>query len=145
VSTLVEVIRLSIQPTKGTRGTTMTSLQLRASQRSVHTIGITEHGVLYIDIQRFSKNRSKDARTFYVLPAHVTRIKRFARSLTMADNDLVRLFAASFHSAEHALEWLRWARVPTIRCHDKGSCCNAESLAGTRLLYRSTLGEPASP
>src|SRR5665213_1868468 len=92
------------------------SMQLRASSRSVHTVGITETGILYVDLQRFARSRSDDARTFYVRAADVAQIKRLANfgcRGRMTDAELVRLFAASFHSAEYALEWLRWAGIPT--------------------------------
>jgi len=108
----------------------VSSIQLQASRRAVHTIGITETGILYVDLQRFARNRSEDARTFYVRAADVARIKRLVRSGrpgTMTDGELVKLFAASFHSAEYALEWLRWAGIPTVRCHDEGACHNAEA------------------
>ncbi len=108
--------------------------QLRTTRKAVHTVGITEHGVLYIDVQRFYRGRSRDARTFYVLPVDVARIKRSTTRASMSDRDLVRLFAASFNSAEHALDWLRWARVPVIRRRDPECCCNAESVAGRRLV-----------
>ena len=107
----------------------MRSKQLRTSRCAVHTVGITEEGVLYIDVQRFAKRHSKDARTFYVRIRDVARIKRLAshgRKAVLTDSQLVQLFAASFHSAEYALEWLRWAGIPTVRCHDEGACYNVE-------------------
>lgn len=107
----------------------MRSKQLRTSRQAVHTVGITEQGVLYIDVQRFAKCHSKDARTFYVRTRDVARIKHFAsqgRKALLTDSQLIRLFAASFHSAEYALEWLRWAGIPTVRCHDEGACYNVE-------------------
>jgi hypothetical protein len=107
----------------------MPSIQLRVSRHAVHTVGITENGILYIDVQSFGRSRTSRARTFYVRAADVARIKQLAapqRSRPMSDQALLRLMAASFHSAQYALEWLRWACVPTIRCYDETACHNAE-------------------
>jgi len=101
-------------------------------------VGITANGVLYVDIQRFSKCSSRDARTFYVLPPDVARIKRFAApARILTDHELLRLFAASFHSAEYALEWLRWFGVAWLRRHDRGACSNAELVSQERVLEAS--------
>jgi len=107
----------------------MPSMQLRVSRYAVHTVGISENGILYIDIQRFGKRPDSGARTYYVRAADVARIKWLATaggSNPMTDSALVRLMAASFHSAPYALEWLRWAGVTTICSRDEAACYNAE-------------------
>lgn len=107
----------------------MRSVQMIGNRRAIHTVGITEHGILYIDVQTFEKDRTHEANTFYVRAVDVVRIKQrvfLERAGSVKDEDLVRLFAASFRSAEYALEWLRWARIPTVHRHDAGACSNAE-------------------
>lgn len=103
----------------------MRSMQLRASRHAVHSVGITQDGVLYIDVQRVGKGHHIGPRTFYVRPADVARIKQLAtagRPWPMTDEALVRLMAASFHSAQYALEWLRWAGIATLRSPDAQVC-----------------------
>jgi hypothetical protein len=107
----------------------MRSVQLRGYRGSVHTVGMTGDGILYIDIQRFTEDRSDGASTYYVRPPDVLRIKRFVsrgRLRTLTTLELVNLFAASFHTAEYALEWLRWAGIPTVRRYDAEARYNAE-------------------
>jgi hypothetical protein len=107
----------------------MSSLQLRGYRGAVHTVGVTAGGVLYIDIQRFSEDGRDGATTYYARAADVLRIKRMAsqwRLTALTDVDLVKLFAASFHNAEYALEWLQWAQIPMVRRDDVEARCNAE-------------------
>ncbi len=107
----------------------MPSQQLRGYRGAIHTVGVAQNGVLYIDIQRFSPDGCAEATTYYVRAADVHRIKRRAsqfRLRMMTDADLVRLFAASFHNAEYALEWLEWAQIPMVRRDDEEARYNAE-------------------
>ena len=110
-------------------GVGMRSVQLRGYRGAVHTVGVTSNGILYIDIQKFSEDAGDDATTYYVRAADVLRIKRIAahgRINLLTDVELVKLFGASFHSAEYVLEWLDWAQIPTVRRFDEGSRYNAE-------------------
>jgi len=107
----------------------MPSAQLRGFLGTVHTVGITDSGVLYVDMQKFAEDCSEYAITHYVRVADVARIKRLVsrdRPTLVSDVDLVRLLAASFHSADYLLDWLHWADVRVIRRHDEGACQNAE-------------------
>lgn len=107
----------------------MPSKQLRGYRGAIHTVGVTTGGVLYIDIQRFSADGCAEATTYYVRAADVHRIKRQASwglIRMMTDGDLVKLFAASFHNAEYALEWLQWAQIPMVRREDEEAQYNAE-------------------
>jgi len=107
----------------------MPSVQLRGYRHSVHTVGITASGVLYVDIQKFAEDFSEYATTYYVRVADVARIKRLIsrdRTRPISDLELLRLFAASFHTADYVLDWLLEADVRVIRRHDEGACLNAE-------------------
>jgi hypothetical protein len=107
----------------------MPSQQLRGHRGAIHTVGVAANGVLYIDIQRFSVDGCAEATTYYVRAADVLHIKRQAslgRLRMMTDLDLVKLFAASFHNAEYALEWLQWAHIPMVRRDDEEAQYNAE-------------------
>jgi hypothetical protein len=107
----------------------MQSLQLRGYRGAVHTVGATLQGILYLDIQKFGESRTEEACTYYVRAADVLAVKRLAsrgRRRLLTDLELVKLFAASFHTAEYALEWLRWAGIPTVRRYDEGARFNAE-------------------
>jgi len=107
----------------------MPSKQLRGHRGVVHTVGVTPDGILYIDIQRFFGDRTGAVRTFYVRRPDVMRIRRrvsCGRPTPISTPDLVSLFAASFHTAEYALEWLRWAGIRTVRRDDAEACYNAE-------------------
>jgi len=111
----------------------MPSAQLRGhpgtDHTTVHTVGITDSGVLYVDVQKFAAEHSEYADTYYVRFADVARIKRLValdRPALASDEELVRLLAASFHTADYVLNWLRWADVRVIRRRDDGACQNAE-------------------
>ena len=107
----------------------MRSAQMLANRRAVHTVGITQQGILYIDIESFGKNQTREANTFYVRAADVARIKSLVfpeRGGAVTDMDLLRLFVIGFRDADTALEWLRRARIPTVHRHDKDAGCNAE-------------------
>jgi hypothetical protein len=105
------------------------SMQLRGYRGRVHTIGIAASSVLYVDVQNFADDGGSDATTYYVRDIDVLRIKRLAsqgRSTILTDVELLRLLAASFHSAEYLLEWLQWAHIPTVMRHDEEARYNAE-------------------
>lgn len=107
----------------------MPSIQLRGHRGAVHTIGVTAHGILYIDVQQFTQGADDDTTTYYIRAVDVVRIKRIAsygRINRLTDAELVRLFAASFHTTEYVLEWLAWAQIPTVRRFDPGSRYSAE-------------------
>jgi hypothetical protein len=107
----------------------MQSLQLRGYRGAVHTVGVTAQGILYLDIQKFGESRSEDASTYYVRASDVLTIKRLSsrgRRRLLTNLELVKLFAASFHTVEYALEWLRWAGIPSVRRYDAGAGLNAE-------------------
>lgn len=107
----------------------MQSLQLRGYRGAVHTVGMTPQGILYLDIQKFGESRSEEASTYYVRASDVLTIRRLAsrgKRRLLTTLELVKLFAASFHTVEYALEWLRWAGIPSVRRYDEGAALNAE-------------------
>ena len=113
------------------------SVQLRGYRGRVHTIGIAAGGVLYVDIQNFADDGGSDATTYYVRAIDLLRIKRLAsrgRPKTLSDAELLRLLAASFHSAEYLLEWLQWAHIPTVVRHDEEARYNAEDHIPSQVL-----------
>jgi len=106
------------------------SVQLQGRRNAVHCVGLTDDGVLYVDIQRFDKDGSDDATTYYVGSAYVEHVKRKVAPASqgqLSDHDLLRLFQASFPTAEYALDWLHWAGIPTVRRHDAHAQYNAEA------------------
>lgn len=120
----------------------MPSIQLRGHQGAVHTVGVTAHGILYIDIQKFTKE-DDDTTTYYIRAVDVLRIKRMAshgRINQLTDAELVRLFGASFHTTEYVLEWLEWAQIPTVRRFDRGSRFSAEEHIPEQALTRRPTG-----
>ena len=121
----------------------MPSMQVRGHQGAVHTVGVTAHGILYIDIQKFTKEADDDTTTYYIRAVDVLRIKRMAsygRMNQLTDAELVRLFGASFHTTEYVLEWLEWAQIPTVRRFDQGSRFSAEEHIPEEALTRRPTG-----